>query len=66
MDFIVKDKERSSIIMERGGLEESLIEEFHRLNVEYLESLVEDPELISETHELQTLGRIVTIGFKPL
>lgn len=65
LDFFVKDKERSSIILERGGLEKDMIEEFHGFTVEYLEGLVENPELISETHELETVSRMVTVGFKP-
>jgi SAM-dependent methyltransferase len=65
LDFIVGDEERSRVILERGGLEEPLIEEYHRLYREHMRRLVEDPELISKTHELETLGRIVTVGFKP-
>lgn len=65
LDFFVGDEERSRVILERGGMEESLIEEYHRLYKEHLRRLVEDLELISKTHELETLGRIVTIGFKP-
>ncbi len=64
LDFIVGDEERSRVILERGGLEEPLIEEYHRLNREHLRRLIEDPELISRTHELETVGRIVTVGFK--
>jgi ubiquinone/menaquinone biosynthesis C-methylase UbiE len=65
LDFFVGDEERSRVILERGGLEEPLIEEYHRLYREHMRRLVEDPELISKTHELETLGRIVTVGFKP-
>ncbi|MCW4036908.1 MAG: class I SAM-dependent methyltransferase [Candidatus Bathyarchaeota archaeon] len=64
LDFIVGDEERSRVILERGGLEEPLIEEYHRLNREHLQRLIEDPEQISNTHELETVGRIVTVGFK--
>ncbi len=64
LDFIVGDEERSRVILERGGMEEPLIEEYHRLIREHLQRLVEDPELISRTHELETVGRIVTVGFK--
>jgi len=65
LGFIVGDEERSRVILERGGMEEPLIEEYHRLIREHLRRLVEDPELISKTHELETVGRIVTVGFKP-
>jgi len=61
-----KDKERLSIILERGGLQRLLIEEYHRLNKNYLENLVKSPEQISKTHELEVVGRIVIIGFKPV
>ena len=64
LDFIVGDEERSRVILERGGLEEPLIEEYQRLYREHLRRLIEDPELISRTHELETVGRIVTVGFK--
>ena len=60
-----KDKERLSLILERGGFQRSLIEEYHRLNKNYLETLVRNPEQISKTHELEVVGRIVIIGFKP-
>ncbi len=65
LDFFVGDEERSRVILERGGMEELLIEEYHRLYREHLRRLVEDPELISKTHELEAVGRIVTVGFKP-
>jgi ubiquinone/menaquinone biosynthesis C-methylase UbiE len=65
LDFVVGDEERSRVILERGGMEEPLIDEYHRLYREHLRRLVEDPELISRTHELETVGRIVTVGFKP-
>ena len=64
LDFVVRDEERSRVILERGGLGEPLIGEYHRLYREHLRRLVEDPELISRTHELETVGRIVTVGFK--
>lgn len=64
LDYIVGDEERSRVILERGGMEEPLIEEYHRLSREHLRRLIENPELISRTHELETVGRIVTVGFK--
>jgi ubiquinone/menaquinone biosynthesis C-methylase UbiE len=66
LDFIVRDEERSRAILARGGLEEPLIEESLRLNREHLRRLIADPELIQGTHELESVGRIVTIGFKPV
>ncbi len=65
LELSERDEERTRVILKRGGLEEPLIEETHRLNREYLRRLIEDPELISTTHELETVGRIVTVGFKP-
>jgi SAM-dependent methyltransferase len=66
LDFLMADEERSRVILARGGLEEPLIEESLRLNREHLQRLIEDPELIQRTHELESVGRIVTIGFRPV
>lgn len=63
--FQVGDRERSQVIMIRGGLDEGAIAEAQELNERHLRRLVENPELIPETHELESVGRIVTIGFKP-
>lgn len=58
-------RERVGTILRRGGLSESLIDEYYQAKKAYLSSLVKYPEQIPETHELQTTCRIVTIGFKP-
>jgi hypothetical protein len=65
LEFHVGDRERSQVIMGLGGLDEGTIEEAQELNERHLRRLVEKPALISETHELESVGRIVTIGFKP-
>ena len=59
-----KNKQHRNAILERGGLEESLIKKDNRCWNRYLENLASNPELISNTHELQATGRIVTIGSK--
>lgn len=59
-----KDEERLSVILERGGLQRSLIREYHQVWKRYLGNLVKNPEQISKTHELQAVGRTVTIGYK--
>ena len=65
LKFYVGDRERSQVIMARGGLDEETIAEAQELNERHLRRLVENPEIIPETHELESVGRIVTIGFKP-
>jgi len=59
------DWKHVKVILQRGGLSESLIQEYYQLEKAYLENLIRHPEQISKTHELHTLSRIVTIGFKP-
>ena len=65
LKFYVGDRERSQVIMARGGLDEGTIAEAQELNERHLRRLVENPDIIPETHELESVGRIVTIGFKP-
>jgi ubiquinone/menaquinone biosynthesis C-methylase UbiE len=60
-----KNQERLSVILERGGLEKRLIEEYHQSWKRYIRNLARNPKQISKTHELQAVGRIVTIGTKP-
>ncbi len=64
LELSERDEKRMRIILERGGLEKSLMDKFLAQNREHLKELVENPDLISETHELETVGRIVTVGFK--
>ncbi len=65
LDFSLKDERRMRTILERGGLAEGLIDEYLAKNREYTKGLLENPERISETHQLEAVGRIVTVGFKP-
>lgn len=57
-----KDQERLSVILERGGLEGPIIDEYRRLWKQYLGTLARNPKQIVKTHELQAVGRLVTIG----
>lgn len=59
-----RDWNRTKVILQRGGLEESLIQAYFKAEKTYLSNLIEHPEQISKTHELQTYSRTVTIGFK--
>ena len=55
---------RFRTILQRGGLSEALIQEYYQTLKAYLENLINHPEQISRTHELETTSRIVIIGFK--
>lgn len=59
------DWKRVKTILKRGGLSESLIQEYYHVLRSYLENLINHPERISKTHELETAHRTVTIGFRP-
>jgi hypothetical protein len=71
LKFYVGDRERPQVIMARGGLDEETIAEAQELNERHLRRLIararliENSDIIPETHELESVGRIVTIGFKP-
>lgn len=55
---------RVSEILRRGGLSESIINQYYYHRKNYLENLIKHPEQISKTHELQITSRTVTIGLK--
>lgn len=55
---------RSKAILIRGGVSEDFTQKYHAARTSYLKSLIEHPEKIAETHELQTYSRTVTVGFK--
>jgi len=59
------DWKRFRTILQRGGLSDSLIQEHYQIMKAYLENLIEHPEQIAKTHEMQTACRTVTIGTKP-
>ena len=61
---IEKDWKRFKTFLERGGLSKTLIQKHHQSLKAYVENLIEHPEEISKTHELQTACRTVTIGTK--
>jgi ubiquinone/menaquinone biosynthesis C-methylase UbiE len=65
LELSERDEERMRVVLGRGGLEGGTIEESLEAEKRYIRELIEDPERISETHQLETIGRIVTIGFKP-
>lgn len=65
LELSERDEERMRVILGRGGMEEGLMDEFLAKNIERLRELIENPDRIPETHQLETVGRIVTIGFKP-
>ncbi len=60
-----KERGRRSEILRRGGLSESVIQEYYRTKKAYLENLIRHPEQISKTYELHTTSRTVTVGLKP-
>jgi len=55
---------RFRMILQKGGFGESLLREYYDTRKTYLENLIENPELILKTHELQISHRLVTIGFR--
>jgi ubiquinone/menaquinone biosynthesis C-methylase UbiE len=59
-----RDWDRAKVILQRGGFEGPLIQAYFKAEKAYLSMLIEHPEQISKTHELQTYSRTVTIGFK--
>ena len=59
-----RDWDRTKAILQRGGLERHDIQAYFEAEKAYLGNLIEHPEQISKTHELQTYSRTVTIGFK--
>jgi len=59
------DWKRVRTILQRGGLPESLTQEYYQALKTYLENLINHPDQISKTSELETAHRTVTIGFKP-
>ena len=59
------DWKRVKVILQRGGLPESFIQQYYQSRKAYLENLISHPEQISKTHELHTISRTVTIGLKP-
>jgi ubiquinone/menaquinone biosynthesis C-methylase UbiE len=63
--LLERDRDRTKLILQRGGLSETFIHEYHQAEATHLRSLIEHPERISKTHELQTYSRTVTVGFKP-
>jgi len=56
---------RTREILQRGGLSGTVIQEYYLTKKAYLEKLIEHPENIPWTHELQAVSRTVTVGFKP-
>jgi ubiquinone/menaquinone biosynthesis C-methylase UbiE len=64
LDFEERDEERTRVVLKRGGMDDDTIEMVIRANSDYLRGLIDDPDRISETHELEVLGRIIIIGFK--
>lgn len=59
-----KYQDRNRVILQRGGLQEQFIQEYNVARKAQLESLIEHPQEIRKTHELQTYSRTITIGFK--
>ena len=57
--------ERAKTISKRGGLSMNVIQEYYQAMKKYLENLIDHPEIISKTHELEATSRTVTIGLKP-
>ena len=64
LEFDERDEERKRVVLRRGGMDEGTIDEVIGANREHIKGLLENPDLISETHQLETVGRIVTVGFK--
>lgn len=64
LDLLEKDGERLSVIQARGDADQELTQEFLKRNKEYIENLLKNPEKIAAVHELESVGRIVTVGFK--
>lgn len=59
-----EDWKRFRTFLRRGGLSDTLVQEYYQSMKAYLENLIENPQDISRTHELQTACRTVTIGAK--
>lgn len=64
LDLLEKDGERLALIQARGGADQELTKEFLTRNKEYIKNLLRNPKKIAATHELESVGRIVVVGFK--
>jgi ubiquinone/menaquinone biosynthesis C-methylase UbiE len=62
--LLERDWDRTKVILQRGGLEAHDIQAYFEAEKAYLHNLIQHPEQISKTHELQTYSRTITIGFK--
>ena len=65
LSFFKGDEERVRVIMSRGGMEKPQIDEYLQKKKTYMQSLIDHPEGLVEAHQLEALGRFVTIGYKP-
>jgi SAM-dependent methyltransferase len=64
-ELLEKYEDRNKIILQRGGLSEQFIESYSEARSALLKYLIEHPEEIRKTDELQTYSRMITRGFKP-
>lgn len=62
--YFERNWSRSKVILSRGGLSEDFMQKYHQARTDYLKNLIEHPQKIAETDELQTYSRTVTVGFK--
>ena len=62
---VLKETEKQDyVILKRGGLSEEEITKYRQKYRQYLEKMIENPELISETHEMEITSRILILGIK--
>jgi ubiquinone/menaquinone biosynthesis C-methylase UbiE len=64
-ELFEKYEDRNKVILQRGGLSEQFIQSYNEARSAQVKNLIEHPEEIRKTHELQTYSRTITIGFKP-
>lgn len=65
LEFDERDEERTRVVLGRGGMDEEAVDEVIEASRGYLKGLIENPDRIHETHQMEVLGRLVIVGFKP-
>jgi ubiquinone/menaquinone biosynthesis C-methylase UbiE len=63
-ELLEKYEDRNKVILQRGGLSEQFIQSYNEARSTQLKYLIEHPEEIRKTDELDTYSRTITIGFK--
>jgi len=65
LKVLEESEKRDYVVLKRGGLSEREIAKYRQEYRKYLKRLIEKPELIQKTHEIDVTSRIAIIGYKP-